>query len=55
MKPYGNKRKENQTCRYGCCTLRTVKTRRSPHVRSEVIRRSRKRARAEGRQACQTA
>lgn len=47
MKPYGNSRRDNLTCRYGCCTFGTVKTRHRPTVAKAYIRRARKCARRE--------
>jgi hypothetical protein len=52
MKPYGNTRKENLTCKYGCCGV--GRRRRTRHIRvpKAVKRASRKRARqAAARQA----
>lgn len=49
MKPYGNSRRDNLTCRYGCCTFGTVKARHLKHsnVAKACIRRARKCARRE--------
>lgn len=44
MKPYGNSRAQNLTCRYGCCTHGTVKTGHRG-VAPANIRRGRKAAR----------
>jgi len=55
MKPYGNTPSENQTCRYGCCTLGTIKTRHRPNVDKQHIRRSRKRARRLNRESIEEA
>jgi hypothetical protein len=44
MKPYGNTRRQNLTCQYGCCTSGTVRT-RCRGVQPEMRRRSRKAAR----------
>lgn len=45
MHPYGNTRRDNLTCAYGCCTSGKVKTRRRTKVSKAYIRASRKRAR----------
>lgn len=47
MRPYGNTRKDNLTCKYGCCTSGTVKTQHRK-VAKATIRAARKRARREG-------
>lgn len=53
MKPYGNTRAENQTCKYGCCSHGTLHKVPGTHVRviPAAYRRSRKRARREARAA----
>lgn len=48
MKPYGNSRKDNLTCAYGCCTYGTVKTRHHG-VALATLRSARKRARQRNR------
>lgn len=52
MKPYGNTPYQNQTCRYGCCTAGTVKTKHRL-VAVALLRRSRKAARRQGRKAAE--
>lgn len=48
MKPYGNKRTENISCKYGCCSRGTLRIGgRKVHV--AFLRRSRKRARQQAR------
>lgn len=44
MKPYGNTRRDNLTCVYGCCTSGKVKTKRLS-VAKACLRAARKRAR----------
>lgn len=49
MKPYGNSRKDNETCDYGCCTTGKKKTRHR-RVAKAVLRAARKRARRASRE-----
>ncbi len=49
MKPYGNKRCENASCRAGCCTFGTVKTNSYHRPSKALLRRGKKRARQTGR------
>lgn len=46
MKPYGHKRKDSQTCKYGCCALKG-----NPHANSVdlVNKAAKKRARKQGK------
>jgi hypothetical protein len=52
MKPYGNKRTENITCKYGCCSRGTIHKGTGHRVSKALLRRSRKRARQQGVKQC---
>ena len=54
MKPYGNDRKDNGNCEYGCCPTKYVKANfhRPGNVCSRAFRRGRKKARRESRELC---
>lgn len=49
MKPYGNTRVQNGHCKFGCCTLGTVKTNHNTFVAKAHVRAARKRARRDGK------
>ena len=48
MHPYGNNRKDNETCDYGCCTTGKKKTRHR-RVHKATLRAARKRARRQAK------
>ena len=49
MKAYGHSRTDKQTCKYGCCTLKSGKMK---NCRSVVDRANRKTARQEMKKEC---
>lgn len=54
MKPYGNSRRDNISCSYGCCVSK-YKKRAGSHSRIVVVKRGRHKARQEARKACNQA